>query len=514
MVSPVFYRKWRPRTFADVVGQEHITRTLLNAVRRGQVSHAYLFCGPRGTGKTSTGRILAKAINCLENNEGEPCNHCSSCQAINEGQALDIIEIDAATNTGVDNIRELIERTNYAPALAKYKVYIIDEVHMLSNSASSALLKTLEEPPPQVVFVLATTEVHKVLPTVISRCQRFDFRRLGQKDVTRKLNEISASEGIKIDEASLALIAQNSSGSLRDAENLLQQLVTYYGKEISAPQVKEMLGITDEARVKELARAVVGKDITGGIKVVNALVQEGFDLRQFHRQFISYLHNLLLVKSNCEEDVPATKEDLDELRELANKTTLADIVAATKIFNKAGLEIDSVSSLPLELALIETTLPAKVEIKSKAEKENQTERVPEAKTPTRESKAPSSEGSKSKTQEPPISGKSDLEKLQLNWKQVIERAPAELKRSAVSAIMRSAGVKPVAIEDDTVVLSFKFAYHKEKIEEPENNKVASELISHFLGHSYQVKCIYEAEENHLVLEAQKLGARLINVEDK
>lgn len=494
MVSPVFYRKWRPQTFADVVGQEHITQTLLNALKNGRVSHAYLFCGPKGTGKTSTGRILAKAVNCLENSHGEPCNRCASCLAISEGRALDIIEIDAASNTGVDNIRELIERTSYAPAQAKYKIYIIDEVHMLSNSASNALLKTLEEPPPQVIFVLATTEVHKVPPTVVSRCQRFDFKRLGQKDIVRKLREISVAEDIKIDEASLALIAQNSGGSLRDAENLLQQLVTYYGKEVSTSQVRETLGITDEAKVKELAHAVVGKDASSGIKIVNAISREGFDLKQFHRQFITYLHNLLLVKSNCEEDVAATKEELGELKELAKKTTLDDIVTTTKIFNKAGPEIDSSSTLPLELAIVEATLPLRVERKEEDKREKPPEKAPHIQTA--------------------ILGGDDLEKLKLNWKQVVEQAPPEVKKTAASAILRSAGVKPIAIEGDTVVLSFKFAYHKEKIEEPENNKLTSEIISRFLGRPYRVRCAYEAEENHLVREAQKLGAKIVRVEDK
>src|SRR5512136_449970 len=187
MTSQVFYRKWRPQTLADVVGQEHITKTLLNALESGRVAHAYLFCGPRGTGKTSTGRILAKAVNCISDGKGEPCNTCRICQSITEGRALDVIEIDAASNTGVDNIRDLREKVNYAPNEARFKVYIIDEVHMLSTNASNALLKTLEEPPPHAIFILATTETHKVLPTIISRCQRFDFRRISQADIVKRL---------------------------------------------------------------------------------------------------------------------------------------------------------------------------------------------------------------------------------------------------------------------------------------------------------------------------------------
>src|SRR3990172_2163035 len=222
MTSQVFYRKWRPQTLADVVGQEPVTQTLRNALSTSRISHAYLFCGPRGTGKTSTARILAKAVNCLTNGKGEPCNTCSMCQAITETRALDVIEIDAASNTGVDDIRNLREKVNYAPNQARYKVYIIDEVHMLTNSAANALLKTLEEPPPHIIFVLATTEAHKILPTILSRCQRFDFRRLSQADVISKLTRICQTEGIHLEPETLRLIARSATGSLLDAQNLLQ----------------------------------------------------------------------------------------------------------------------------------------------------------------------------------------------------------------------------------------------------------------------------------------------------
>ncbi|GAI70863.1 unnamed protein product, partial [marine sediment metagenome] len=236
MASQVFYRKWRPQTLAEVVGQEQVTQTLLNALNNGRVSHAYLFCGPRGTGKTSTGRILAKAVNCLTNGKGEPCNTCPMCQAITEGRALDMIEIDAASNRGIDDIRGLRERVNYAPNQARYKVYIIDEVHMLTKEASNALLKTLEEPPPHVIFVLATTEAHKIIPTILSRCQRFDFRRISQTDVISKLTRICNTEGINMEPEALQLIAKAATGSLRDAENLLEQLTTYYGSDVGLNQ--------------------------------------------------------------------------------------------------------------------------------------------------------------------------------------------------------------------------------------------------------------------------------------
>ncbi|GAG93323.1 unnamed protein product, partial [marine sediment metagenome] len=261
MGSEVFYRKWRPQILAELVGQEPVVQTLRRAVESRKIAHAYLFCGPRGTGKTSTGRILAKAVNCPNQTGGEPCNGCSICRSITEGRAPDVIEIDAASNRGIDEIRSLREKVHYAPNLARYKVYIIDEVHMLTEAASNALLKTLEEPPPHVIFILATTEPHKVLPTIMSRCQRFNFRRLAQGAIVDKLKLICQQEDINVGVDSLKLIAQAATGSLRDAENLLQQLIAYYGNQIDFDQIRMALGFSKDLRVGELAKCIANGDI-------------------------------------------------------------------------------------------------------------------------------------------------------------------------------------------------------------------------------------------------------------
>ena len=521
MASQVFYRKWRPQTLAEIVGQEPVTQTLSNALNSGRVSHAYLFYGPRGTGKTSTGRILAKAVNCLTNGKGEPCNSCEMCRAITEGRALDVIEVDAASNRGIDEIRDLREKVNYAPNQARYKVYIIDEVHMLTKEAANALLKTLEEPPPYVIFILATTEVHKVPPTILSRCQRFDFRRISRADAVAKLTRICSTEGINLEPEGLRLIAKSATGSLRDAENLLEQLTTYYGSEIGLHQVQAILGITGDQRAKELVEHMVNNDITGGVATINSVNNDGLDLRQFNREVVEYLRELLLIKTGSEEAVDLTAEDIAELKELAARTSLAQISKAIKLFSQLELGFDNYSTLPLELALVDCAQPSVRESPTtppQYQPPPPVKPVPPAKPPvikpepTAEPKAAPPKAKGIPATPPELHN--EIERLKQNWRQVIEQAPEDVKKTSAIAILRSAGVKPVAIEGDTVVLAFRYPIHKEKMETTENQQVAEKIISNFLGHPCQVRCIYEPEDNHLLQAALKMGAQITSVEEK
>jgi len=557
MASQVFYRKWRPQTLAEVAGQEQVTQTLHNALTSGRVSHAYLFCGPRGTGKTSTGRILAKAVNCLTNGKGEPCNTCPMCQAITEGRALDMVEIDAASNRGIDDVRDLREKVNYAPNQARYKVYIIDEVHMLTKEASNALLKTLEEPPPYIIFILATTEAHKVLPTILSRCQRFDFRRISQADIVSKLSYICHEEGIHIEPEGLRLIAKSATGSLRDAENLLEQLTTYYGSEIELHQVRAILGITGDQRARELAKHIVNDDISAGIATINSVNSDGLDLKQFNRELVEYLRGLLLIKTGFNEAIDFTAEEIAELKDLAARASLPRILKAVKLFGQLEFGFDNYSTLPLELALVNCALPSeeqKERLTNQADYEFHqpakaatppakpestttpakattppvkpgptTIPAPEAAQPITPSypeqppvkpeptTAPAQEAATTTT--PPQPG-SEIEQLRLNWKQIINEAPASTKKTAAAAILRSADVKPVAIENDTVILASKYEFYKEQIEKPENQRIAAEIISNFLMRPCRVHCIHKPEDNHMVEAALKMGAQIIDVEEK
>ena len=542
MASQVFYRKWRPQTLSEVVGQEAITQTLQNALNGGRVSHAYLFYGPRGTGKTSTARILAKAANCLSQDDVKPCNNCSICQVITETKSLDVIEIDAASNTSVDDMRSLREKVGYSPNEARYKVYIIDEVHMLSNSASNALLKTLEEPPPHVIFILATTEAHKILPTIISRCQRFDFRRISQKDIINKLDQISSAEDIKITAEALRLVAKSATGSLRDALNLLEQLATYYGSEISLEQVQATLGIIGDWRARELVKHIVDNDLAAGMTVINGINKDGLDLKQFNRELVEYLRALLLIKTGSAEAVDLTNEDITELKELAARATLEQALRATRLFGQLDLRFDSYSTLPLELTLVDCTQTVEKEPVQEAESPTQTtaKKTPQPSQATTPTPVPAQPKAIEPEPEPaaeitdipePVKPKPDLpetlvpaaattasqpesnsaiEYLQANWKAIIDQ-PDTRKTTAV-AILRSAGVKPMAIENGMVSLAFRHAYHKEQIEKTDNKQIVEKIISSFMGYPCRVQCI--TETNHLIKAALKMGAKSTDKEEE
>jgi DNA polymerase-3 subunit gamma/tau len=353
----VMARKWRPQNFDTVVGQEHIVRTLKNAVTANRISHAYLFTGPRGVGKTTTARLLAKVVNCLSPVDGEPCNHCVRCEEITSGAATDVIEIDGASNGLVDDARELREKVKYSPVSCRYKVLIIDEVHMMSNAAFNALLKTLEEPPAHTMFILATTESHKIPATIISRCQRFDFRRIPMKEIVERLSAMARAESIQVDEEALHAVARGADGSLRDAQSLLDQIISFSGNKITAADAVTVLGLVDAQMFVALVDAMASHAAAKALGLVEQLVNSGADLRQFMKDWVDYWRHLVVARvlgEKCDEALNLAATEIAEVKRQAQLFTLEELTALAKMVAGTDEELRRTQHprLLLELLLV------------------------------------------------------------------------------------------------------------------------------------------------------------------
>jgi len=363
MANTALYNRWRGQSFEDILGQDHITHTLRNQIRAGRIGHAYLFTGLRGTGKTSTARILAKAVNCVGETDDPPCNACPICTSISEGSSLDLIEIDAASNRGIDEIRDLRERVAFAPSEARFKVYVIDEVHMLTNEAFNALLKTLEEPPAHVIFVMCTTEPHRLPDTIISRCQRFDFRRAAVQVVAKKLKRICEQEAISIAPQALEYVARKGAGSFRDAESLLDQLAAYGSELITQDLVQQVLGAVDATSLATIIEGVVQGEMASGLREIDEALDRGADPRQFLGDILDGLRAVMLLKVGADRQMlHLGPEAMAEMRRIADLpvVSLPRIVQAIKRFNQAGqaMRYSTRPQIPFELAYVESALPA------------------------------------------------------------------------------------------------------------------------------------------------------------
>lgn len=363
MSYTALYRKFRPDNFADVKGQDHIVTTLTNQIKHNRIGHAYLFCGTRGTGKTTVAKILAKAVNCEHPVNGSPCNECAMCKAIQAGTAMNVIEIDAASNNGVDNIREIREEVSYRPTEGKYKVYIIDEVHMLSTGAFNALLKTLEEPPSYVMFILATTEAHKIPITILSRCQRYDFHRITIDTIAARLDELLKVEGVEAEEKAVRYVAKAGDGSMRDALSLLDQCIAFYlGQELTYDKVLEVLGAVDTEVFSKLLRKVIRGDVTGSIHILEELIVGGRELSQFVGDFTWYMRNLLLVKTseNPEEAIDVSSDNMKLLKEESAMLDVETLMRYIRIFSDLSNQIRYATQkrVLVEIALIKLCRPA------------------------------------------------------------------------------------------------------------------------------------------------------------
>jgi DNA polymerase-3 subunit gamma/tau len=498
MAAQALYRKWRPLTFDEVVGQGHVTHTLQNALQSGRISHAYLFTGPRGTGKTSMGRLLAKAVNCLSTEDDKPCNQCRICQAINEGRLLDLIEIDAASNRGIDEVRGIREKVGFRPNEAHYKIYILDEAHMLTEPAFNALLKTLEEPPSHVIFVLVTTEPHKIPDTILSRCQRFDFRRIPLQDIVGLLKHIAEQEGLAVESAALELVARSATGSMRDAESLLDQLMSYGGQEITLAQVQSVLGTVPSQAVGELVNQLVAHNVAEGLNVINRVIGDGVDPRQFNRQVVEYLRELLLIKVG-EGSAPArvTPEVLREMKGQAVQLSTRELMKVVKLFHQAGLDLktSAQSQLPLELAFIDATLREEEKAAPSAARPS-SEADPRASAGARVAAsprpAPASESAKSVKEKARVEPRAISTELKLTldavkseWDSIL--GEIKLRNRSVEALLKSC--QPVGVEDQEVVLGFYYTFHKEKIEEPKSKVLVESIISQVVSSPCHIRCV-------------------------
>ncbi len=530
------YRKWRPQTFEDIIGQKHITQTLINAISLNRISHAYIFSGPRGVGKTTTARILAKSLNCVKGPTPHPCNKCERCIRITDGYSMDVIEIDGASNRGIDDIRDLRNKVKFAPAEGKYKVYIIDEVHMLTTEAFNALLKTLEEPPSHVIFIFATTNPHKIPSTILSRCQWFNFRRIALADIVAKLKMIAKDEELNINDKTLNIIARSSTGSMRDAESALDQIIAYCGKDITSQSVREVLGIIEEEVFFEFTEAIIKDDTLKGIEIINRTSDLGGDASQFIKNLMEYVHNLSLAKV-CQKEILNLQGIFTEDRERLLKQSKT--IKLEKLFNivdylaevERKMRYTRHPWILLEMLVIKFTagenyslkeveeekdehfldFSAKKDVSVSGKKNAETrEEVPPKKKI--QDKIKSKEGSSVKAKEPPI----NLELTQA-WPTILNK----IKKTKMAVYSFIIANNLITIENNKLIIGFnkEYTFHKESLEKKNNKILLQELIKEETGRILAIECIINdnsKEDSFLEVEQEnkKKAAKTRNEENK
>ena len=521
MAAQALYRRWRSQTFDELIGQEHVTQTLRNALRDGRIAHAYLFTGPRGTGKTSMARLLSKAVNCIHPDpEQRPCNSCEICGAIMRGSLLDLIEIDAASNRGIDEIRDLRDKVNFSPSQARYKVYVIDEVHMLTPEAFNALLKTLEEPPPHVIFVLATTEPHKIPDTVLSRCQRFDFRRIPSYKIVERLAFILEQEDRRAEQGALEMIARSAEGCMRDAISLMDQLLSYGGDVITESQVQAVRGTISGQAIVALADFLVAGDAASGLALINQMASEGIDLRQLAIQLVAHLRSVLLCRVGGKEArgilTDLSDEQLAIVQSQAEHLDAFVVTGAVRLLNQAGMDMRDAAfpQLVLELAWLDSvhqgvssgsqpsstapvsSAPAGVPLASKSPDWSQSAAVASpvaaaqggvaaAKSPQATRQESAGESAKLPWATGPVPEAQVVEILRANWTALLQAAEAARGASLRGALKTLRNV--VAVGDD-IYFAFEHDFAKTMVERPANRATVQDLIAKLLGRPVRIHC--------------------------
>ncbi len=521
-MTQALYRKYRPRGWDEVIGQGHVVQTLKNAIASDRVGHAYLFAGPRGTGKTTLARLLAKAVNCLaEDPKQRPCNECENCKAVNENRFMDLIEIDAASNTGVDDIRDLRDKINFSPSQGKFKVYIIDEVHMLSTPAFNALLKTLEEPPPHAMFILATTEIHKIPATVLSRCQRHEFRRVPVDEILANLKGIVKAEGLKADDEALMLIARQATGAVRDAQSLLDQLSSM-GATITLELAQSVLGTATSQTVLAVVGSIREREPAQGLNAIHQALDSGADPRTLARQIVEYLRDLMLIQMGNKDQVETTKELKARMAEDARAFPTAEVLGLMKAFNEAAADTRGgwQPSLSLELAVAEAfeapattgaapsggTGPARQGQGSAAAKPGS----PAEPKPGTAAQAPAS----GQGAAPLIT----IDELLRSWKDV--RATIKPGNPGVEALLNSC--KPMDVRGDQLILGFQSETVRKLMDKPENLEVTRRAIHDVLGVELNVQCVVtnakgklppNISQDGMVAAALNHGGKIVDMDE-
>lgn len=520
MAFKALYRRFRPKIFDDVVGQEHITRVLKNQILNDNIAHAYLFSGTRGTGKTSTAKIFARAVNCIDNNTGNPCNACEVCRSILDDNIMDVVEMDAASNNSVDDIRDLKEKVKYPPSKGRYKVYIIDEVHMLSKGAFNALLKTLEEPPSHLIFILATTEPQKLPATILSRCQRYDFKRITVKEIVTTMKNICDELNIEVEERGLQLIARNSDGAMRDALSILDQCISFADEKVSYEYILELLGTVNSDIIFDMADSIIEKDLEKSLKTVDELIIIGKDIHQFIKDMINHFRNLMVSKASdkLNDIIDGTEETIERFKIQSQNIELSRIIAIIKLLSGAEVnskwssepriilettimkmlspELDtSVDSLLARISNLESTVKrGKIVVEEKSEDTNTKRNI--AKTVSKQVTKKEAIKKEEDKKEEIIINKEINENIDINdvmkiWPDMMKKIKTE--KISIQALL-SEGI-PHDIEGNTLYVLFKdgFGFHKDAVNKDDNKKYIENTLNNILSSNINIKFMMEDE---------------------